>query len=1436
MATPHSISYNSFNLLAGGPLTVRNKRFSIPCISAFFLFACHGYSQTYQLGQDAQAKPGTQTDKAQAPQQELGFGTNIQNARLARAAELALQRGDHAQALDYASRAAQAAPNDPQLWFLLGYAARLDGKLGQASNAYSRGLKLKPASVDGKSGLAQTYALSGRTDEAERLLKEVVAADPSRRNDLLVLGDIYTRQGNYTAALEWLGRAERMEPAAQSELLMAISYEHLKQMDQAAHYLDLARSRAPGNPDIERSLAGFYRDTNEFEKAIDALKSIKNPRPDVVAELAFTYGLAGKAEDSARLYAQAADALPRDLNLQLSAAQAQVGIGNVDRATPFLNRASKLDPNYYRLHAILAEIAQIQDRDSDAAKEYTLAVEHLPASPVEGPLYPIQLHMNLVALYSSLDEPEQSQKQLQIAKVQVDALDEHGSDRAAFLRLRGLIKMDLNDFNSALKDMDEAIAIQPRDPNSLQLEGDLLMKMGRTNDAIAQFKKVLDIDPHSRFALTSLGYASRAAGNDDDAEKYFNQLAQNYPSSYVPYLALGDLYTARRQFARAQTSYEKGYSVAPKVSLMVAGGMNASIEAHDLPLAGTWLARVSDRMTNVPQIVREEERYFYFTGDPTRSAELGRRAILMLPKDREVVVYLGYDLLRLEQYPELAALTEKYKGLFPKEADLPLLAGYVAKHDGRLEEAVDDFTEALSRDPNVVTAYTNRGFVENDLHQPAKAAADFEESIKREPKNAEAHMGLAFAELNLHHASAAIHETEVAESIAGDSELIHTIRATAYGREGLLSKSANEYKAALKFDPNDGNLYLGLGNIYFAERRYRESVTQLQEAQKHLPESATIYALEARANADLLDRDAAMQDITLAEKYADQIPPPAPNSVTDQVTASDIYVSTGEALSTLGDQVAAMQRFSKALASPKANRMGVRLAIAQLMATQGKTEDAERQLALAEMEVTAGDTQPASGEQLIAAANVLQQLHEYELSEGYLDRAKQAGAPDSAVRIAMANSLLALGETRRAAAELAAVKQTDDGEVDYQYLLAEASLYQQEHQGTAALSAFAAAATNAGEDQTAEQDLLQAGADEGFRVNPKLSLLANLIVQPIFEDSTVYVLDSKLNSPAGAVPEANTAQLPTPRSSIETDSINAFHLHLHNLPTNGGYFQVRNAQGTISVPATSSIVHRNTTDYTLNFGLDPTAHLGTNVVTFNAGVQGTIRRDTQSPIQLNQNLIRGFVYASTSSFFNAVSADGFFTAETGPFTETDQHGTNLTGAINFRVGAPWSKTALITGWGANDQKFTSVKLGNSQNYYTSSYIGLTRRFSTRLDVEALIEDLRSWRQVPFSPLGSAIAQAIRPAGTVNFAPNKQWAFQATSSYENTRGFHVYDMLENGFSASYTRPLNRTFNDRTGDVHLRYPIRISGGIRQEGFINFAGGSSETFRPYFSITIF
>ena len=94
--------------------------------------------------------------------------------------------------------------------------------------------------------------------------------------------------------------------------------------------------------------------------------------------------------------------------------------------------------------------------------------------------------------------------------------------------------MASGDFDGALADVKAALSLDAHDPNGLQLNGDVLMKLGRTEEAIATYKKVLAIDSNNRFALISLGYASRAAGQRPDAEKYFERLAQVDPTLYVP--------------------------------------------------------------------------------------------------------------------------------------------------------------------------------------------------------------------------------------------------------------------------------------------------------------------------------------------------------------------------------------------------------------------------------------------------------------------------------------------------------------------------------------------------------------------------------------------------------------------------------------------------------------------------------------------------------------------------------------------------------------------------------------------------------------------------------------------------------------------------------------------------------------------------------------
>src|SRR5205085_6556427 len=99
-------------------------------------------------------------------------------------------KGDYRSAIASANRAARSAPNNAELWFLLGYAARLGNDYNLSLQGYQKGLALKPSSIAGLSGEAQTYARMGRINEAQDLLKKVLASNPKSATDLQLSGEV----------------------------------------------------------------------------------------------------------------------------------------------------------------------------------------------------------------------------------------------------------------------------------------------------------------------------------------------------------------------------------------------------------------------------------------------------------------------------------------------------------------------------------------------------------------------------------------------------------------------------------------------------------------------------------------------------------------------------------------------------------------------------------------------------------------------------------------------------------------------------------------------------------------------------------------------------------------------------------------------------------------------------------------------------------------------------------------------------------------------------------------------------------------------------------------------------------------------------------------------------------------------------------------------
>jgi len=1370
-------------------------------------------AQTFEVNGQGNASLQKQTDSESgqnAP--NLSWGAGIQVARQARAADAALKRNDYAAAIQFAQQAAKSAPQDPELWFLLGYAARLGEKYPLSIDAYSRGLKLKPNSAQGMAGLAQTYAKIGRDQEAEQLLMKVVNANPRDANSLQLAGELLLNN-DPNRAVELLQRSESIQGSAHTELMLAHGFERIGKPDQASQYIGRAKNRAPHDPEVLRSVAEQYRENGQYDQAIAALQAIPHKNTDTVADLAYTYEMAGKKQDAAALYSRIAKAAKGNIGLELSAAQALFNVGQADAADPFLQAARQIDPNYYRLHAILGEIADSQGRLREATEEYKVAINNLPARSQEGPLYPIELRLNLYELYVRMDDAAESKQQLDAAEGLIQQARVPESQKTEMLRLRAAIEAASGNLDAAKRDLNDALALAPHNVNSLMNYGTLMWKMGQRDAARDAYLKVLELDKNNSQALASLGYLARDGGDTNQAETYFTRAKAAHPANFEPYLALGDLYTAERNFKPAESNYEEAYQRMPTNPLIVAGGANAAIEAHNLDLAQCWLERAKGKMNDHPQVMREHERYLTFRNKYEESAKLGYQVLQKLPNDREGVDYLAYDLYYLGRLDEDIALVNKYEPILTKDKDLPLIAGNIHAHNHDPATAVKDFTRALELDPKMATGYSNRGFVLNDLKEPTKAAEDFEAALKLDPNYAEAHLGLAYANLQLHRPRPALKNLDASQKELGKEHSWHLARAEAYRQEQDYRHAASEYRIALADTPNDPSTQIEYADVLYRMRHYNEALAAIAEAEKLAPSDPTIYALKAEVHARQMNRAETMRDVEMAEKLGG-------NRI-------EILTQTGDALLALGDRNAAIQRFARAVAVPGGDRIGVRMAIAEIFLKQGHFDEARRQIGLGFAEARVDPTPTVEPEDLSQAANLFLSMHDFDLAETYFDKAKQAGANNRAVAIGLTNTYLAEGNTGKAQQALASLGPASDYLGDYDYMMASANLWRQRQDPLHALSAFAQASSVATpEDRNAALIQQYNAADqEGRQVSESFSFVPEANFGPVFEDINVYTEDARLLN------ITNRALLPPPRHSFQSFGASRYRVQLGKFPAITGFVGQGVTVGQLLFPSIGVVQERHTFETIFNGGISPILHIGgNNTITFNGGLQFNIRRDTISPVFMSQNLFKQFLYVYTNSFFNWVSVSASGTHETGPFVDQNLHSRELYGNVEFTVGRPWGKTSLITGYSSHDLLFRPV----IEEYFdTTSYAGLQRKFGNRFTVAALAEDLRSWR---VHQTRYVTAQALLPGARFDFRANSSWSVQGSFLLSRGSGYHAYDNAESEFLVSYIRPLHRTLKDIGGDVPVSYPMRFSFGLQQQTFYDFPGGTRTTVRPVVHFTLF
>ena len=249
----------------------------------------------------------------------------------------------------YLNAALALAPDSADVMILLGSVADGTGKPERAIEFYKKVDPSSPMHRVSELQLGLDLAQTGKVDEAEKHLKDLIAEDPSDFRSYLALGSVYADKenyqamaANYDAAVDAIGATPTRNQWA-IFYQRGIAYERLKKWPEAEPNFKKALELFPDQPQVLNYLGYSWIDMNiHLDEGMAMIRKAVELRPEdgyIVDSLGWAYYRTGKYEDAVRELERAVQLKEGDATINDHYGDALWRVGRKLEATFQWNRA-----------------------------------------------------------------------------------------------------------------------------------------------------------------------------------------------------------------------------------------------------------------------------------------------------------------------------------------------------------------------------------------------------------------------------------------------------------------------------------------------------------------------------------------------------------------------------------------------------------------------------------------------------------------------------------------------------------------------------------------------------------------------------------------------------------------------------------------------------------------------------------------------------------------------------------------------------------------------------------------------------------------------------------------------------------------------------------------------------------------------------------------
>ncbi len=289
--------------------------------------------------------------------------------------------------VDEADRELQAlskqAPDKVTIWFLLGEAARLKGDLPAAVTRYQETIRRQKDNIPARYELAEVYLMQQRPQEAMQQANEVLKLRPNDYRGRLLHARIMTTAGNFEAArteLNALIKASPKDPEAQLELGVVALGEH-KTQEALTIFSKLQDTR---DPRVAAGLARTYLSQKQVAKAFQILQEATQKEPDsalLQEEFARVAAVSGKYDLAVAEYERLVASDPKSIDKRISLGELYDIKGDSTNAIRIYQQAAQVWPNDVQVGLALAGALANAGRNGEARTQYEKIVMSYPDNP-----------------------------------------------------------------------------------------------------------------------------------------------------------------------------------------------------------------------------------------------------------------------------------------------------------------------------------------------------------------------------------------------------------------------------------------------------------------------------------------------------------------------------------------------------------------------------------------------------------------------------------------------------------------------------------------------------------------------------------------------------------------------------------------------------------------------------------------------------------------------------------------------------------------------------------------------------------------------------------------------------------------------------------------------------------------------------------------------